>query len=78
MKKLEEETFFNDKLFKIICEKSLKIEISDYKIIRCYSNGQTANQNRTTHSDDDNPNTFTIVYFPNLEWDLRWNGALFF
>ena len=78
MEKLEEDSFFTEKLFKIICEKSLNAEMSNYKIIRCYANGQTANQNGTAHSDDDADNTYTLLYYPNPEWDLRWNGALFF
>ena len=80
MEKLDQESFFQDTLFKIICEKFLKSDPSNYQLITCYANGQTANQNGTAHSDVTEPdaNAFTFLYYPNPEWDLRWNGALFF
>ena len=37
-----------------------------------------ANQNGTAHIDNHLPNTFTFLYYPNLEWHWLWNGALFF
>ena len=51
---------------------------SRFKINRIYANGQTANQNGTAHIDNHLPNTFTFLYYPNLEWHWLWNGALFF
>ena len=48
------------------------------EINRIYANGQTANQNGTAHIDNHLPNTFTLLYYPNLEWHWLWNGALFF
>ena len=78
MEKLEEDSFFKATLFDIICEKHLKEKPSSFLIKRCYANGQTANQNGTAHSDSDAQNTFTFLYYPNPEWELRWNGALFF
>tara|TARA_Y100000590_G_scaffold120934_3_gene138476 strand:- start:1310 stop:1846 length:537 start_codon:yes stop_codon:yes gene_type:complete len=77
MENLHEEDFYNKKLFYIVCDK-LGEKPSSFKIDRCYANGQTANQNGTAHSDDDRPNTFTFLYYPNPEWHWEWNGGLFF
>ena len=71
MEKLEEESFFKEALFDIICEKHLKEKPSSFLIKRCYANGQTANQNGTAHSDSDAQNTFTFLYYPNPEWELK-------
>tara|TARA_B100002051_G_C16674809_1_gene606481 strand:+ start:83 stop:646 length:564 start_codon:yes stop_codon:yes gene_type:complete len=78
MEKLDEIEFFKFDLYNKICNDFLKEKPSNFSIKRCYANGQTANQNGTAHSDDDIPNTYTFLYYPNPEWDLRWNGALFF
>ncbi len=78
MDSLEKESFYHTTLFQIICEKLLKEKVSSFKINRCYANGQTANQSGSAHSDDDRPNTFTLLYYPNPEWHWSWNGALFF
>ena len=80
MEKLNEESFFSKNLYKIICDQHLKAKSNEYQLVHCYANGQTANQNGTAHSDskDLNDNTYTFLYYPNPEWDLRWNGALFF
>ena len=77
MDNLEKESFYHTTLFQIICEK-LNEKASEFKLNRCYANGQTANQNGSAHSDDDRPNTFTFLYYPNPEWHWQWNGALFF
>ena len=78
MEGLEKEDFYSNFLFTIICEKLLKEKVSAFKINRIYANGQTANQNGTAHIDNHLPNTFTFLYYPNLEWHWWWNGALFF
>jgi len=78
MENLHEESFFKNTLFNIICEKYLNEKPSSFSIKRCYANGQPANQNGTAHSDSDAPNTFTFLYYPNPEWEVGWNGALFF
>ena len=80
MEKLDQETFFQDTLFKIICEKFLKSDPSNYQLITCYANGQTANQNGTAHSDVKEPdaNAFTFLYYPNPEWDIKMQGHLIF
>tara|TARA_R100001132_G_C3218477_1_gene58151 strand:+ start:76 stop:609 length:534 start_codon:yes stop_codon:yes gene_type:complete len=78
MDNLEKESFYHTTLFQIFCDEILKEKISSYKINRCYANGQTANQSGSAHIDDEHPNTFTLLYYPNLEWHWSWNGALFF
>jgi len=75
---LEKEDFYSKFLFEIICEKHLKEKSSNFEIQRIYANGQTANQNGTAHIDHHLPNTFTFLYYPNLEWHWIWNGNLFF
>ena len=69
MEKLDQESFFQETLFKIICEKFLKSDPSNYQLITCYANGQTANQNGTAHFDVIEPdaNAFTFLYYPNPE-----------
>ena len=78
MEDLDKEEFYEKYLFQILCDKYLIEKTSAYKIHKIYANGQTANQNGTAHCDDSRPNTFTLLYYPNLEWHYSWNGSLFF
>ena len=38
-------------------------------------NGQTSGQCGTPHTDDGD---LTFLYYPNLEWDVKWQGHLIF
>ena len=46
-----------------------------YTPARIYVNGQTAGQCGYPHSDDGH---LTFLYFPNLEWNIDWQGHLLF
>ena len=69
---LEEQEYFSDFLYNKICTK-LGRKFS--KIDRIYANGQTAGQCGTPHTDEGD---LTFLYYPNLEWDLAWQGNLIF
>ena len=71
--KLENENYFNDYLLNIIRQKS-GID-NTYTPARIYVNGQTAGQCGYPHSDDGH---LTFLYFPNLEWNIDWQGHLLF
>ena len=71
MNELEEESYFNDYLYNIICDKLEK----KYKVKRIYANGQSAGQSGNPHTDDGD---FTFLYYPNPKWELDWNGHLIF
>ena len=71
MNDLEKESYFNDYLYNIICDKLEK----KYKVKRIYANGQSAGQSGNPHTDDGD---FTFLYYPNPKWELDWNGHLIF
>jgi len=70
---LEKEVFFKKHLFSAICEKLERLQ--NAKIERIYANGQTSLQYGEPHQDDGD---MTLLYYPNKEWDLSWNGSLLF
>ncbi len=70
---LEKVKYFNDFLLNIIRQKAQISE--DFSIGRIYTNGQTAGQCGYPHTDDGH---LTFLYFPNLEWEIGWQGHLFF
>ena len=69
---LDKQEYFSDYLYKLIC-KTLDMKFGGFN--RIYANGQTACQNGTPHTDDGD---MTFLYYPNLEWNLTWDGNLFF
>ena len=82
---LEDESYFNDYLYNLICDKLGK----KYEIVEIYANGQSAGQSGYPHTDGtlrSSPNSnkvyypvdFTFLYYPNPEWKLNWNGHLIF
>ena len=74
---LEEDPFFADQIFNIICYrlKDKVKDIHDYKIARCYCNGQTAGQYGTPHPDDGD---LTLLYYVNPVWKWEYQGNLVF
>lgn len=78
MEDLDHDDFYKINLFEIMCKNLLNEKSSNFKINKIYANGQTANQNGTAHCDDSRPGTYTLLYYPNLEWHYSWNGSLFF
>ena len=69
---LENDEYFSSFLYDKICQK-LNMMFSGFE--RIYANGQTACQHGTPHTDDGD---MTFLYYPNLEWNLTWEGNLFF
>tara|TARA_B100001113_G_C20806941_1_gene490750 strand:+ start:77 stop:604 length:528 start_codon:yes stop_codon:yes gene_type:complete len=69
---LEKDEYFSSFLYDKICQK-LNITFRGFE--RIYANGQTACQHGTPHTDDGD---MTFLYYPNFEWDLTWDGNLFF
>ena len=68
---LENERYFNEFLFNMICNKLNK----KFKILRIYANGQTAGQSGVPHRDD---GEWTFLYYPNKKWVTGMEGQLFF
>ena len=69
---LENEKYFNEYLYEIICKK-LNKKFSN--ILRIYANGQTPGQNGSIHRDD---GEMTFLYYANLEWKMEYQGHLNF
>ena len=69
---LEQEEFYSVYLKNLILK---KINLPDVDCIRIYANGQTAGQEGSPHIDDGH---YTFLYFPNLDWNIRWQGHLMF
>ena len=69
---LEREEFYSVYLKNLILK---KINLLDVDCVRIYANGQTAGQVGTPHIDDGH---YTFLYFPNLDWNIRWQGHLMF
>lgn len=69
---LEREEFYSVYLKNLILK---KINLPDVDCIRIYANGQTAGQEGSPHIDDGH---YTFLYFPNLDWNIQWQGHLMF
>ena len=68
---LEKNTYFNDFIFNIICEKLNR----NFLVKRIYANGQTATMCGNPHQDDGD---LTFLYYPNPFWDVKDQGHLVF
>ena len=68
---LEEEPFFRQQLFGLICKQLGR----EYRIERIYANGQTAMQHGAPHVDDGD---VTFLYYCNPIWRPSWKGSLRF
>ena len=68
---LEKNTYFNDYIFNIICEKLNR----NLLVKRIYANGQTATMCGVPHQDDGD---LTFLYYPNPEWKTDYQGHLIF
>jgi len=44
------------------------------RVIRQYANGHTYGLGGSPHVDDTRPGTFTLLYYPHLEWLDQWDG----
>ena len=69
---LENDDYFSSFLYDKICQ-NLNKKFSAFS--RIYANGQTSCQYAVPHIDDGD---MTFLYYPNLEWQLTWQGGLFF
>ena len=69
---LENDDYFSSFLYDKICQ-NLNKKFSTFS--RIYANGQTSCQYGVPHIDDGD---MTFLYYPNLEWQLTWQGGLFF
>ena len=69
---LENDDYFSSFLYDKICQ-NLNKKYSAFS--RIYANGQTSCQYGVPHIDDGD---MTFLYYPNLEWQLTWQGGLFF
>ena len=48
------------------------------RVIRQYANGHTYGLGGNPHLDDNRPGTFTLLYYPNPEWQDAWEGETVF
>ena len=48
------------------------------KVVRQYANGHTYGQGGQPHRDDSREGTFTLLYYPMLEWQPEWEGETLF
>tara|TARA_B100001175_G_C19003416_1_gene400028 strand:- start:7 stop:498 length:492 start_codon:yes stop_codon:yes gene_type:complete len=69
---LENEEYFSDYLYNLICK---KLDINFKSVQRIYANGQTAGQCGTPHTDDGD---LTFLYYPAPHWNISWQGHLIF
>lgn len=67
---LSDNKFFTEHLYSQIEKRIGK----GFSINRVYANGQTFGLDGEFHTDDDNENAYTFLYYPNKEWDLAWGG----
>ena len=47
---------------------------SPLKVLRQYANGHTYGLGGKAHVDDTEAGTYTLLYYPMLEWDRDWGG----
>ena len=69
---LENEEYFKDYLYNLICK---KLDMKFKSVQRIYANGQTAGQCGTPHTDDGD---LTFLYYPMPQWNISWQGHLIF
>jgi hypothetical protein len=48
------------------------------RVIRQYANGHTYGLGGNPHADDNKPGSFTLLYYPNPEWQDDWDGETVF
>jgi SM-20-related protein len=48
------------------------------RVMRVYANGHTYGLGGQPHSDDHRPGTYTLLYYPMLEWKPAWDGETVF
>lgn len=48
------------------------------RVVRQYANGHTYGQGGQPHRDDLREGTFTLLYYPMLEWRPEWEGETMF
>ena len=70
----EKDTYFSQYIFSKV-EKYINKKC---EILRVYANGQTAGQNGCPHLDNVDDKAITFLYYPNPNWDVRWQGHLHF
>jgi len=69
----------NEKFFTIELFSKIKNLIGDnFKILRCYANGQTAFQEAEMHVDSTEEDEYTFLYYPMNEWNVQWKGETVF
>lgn len=52
--------------------------LKGHRLIRCYANGYPYGSDGTVHTDTQQPNTFTTIYYPHYGWDPNWGGETVF
>ena len=57
------------------CEKIVKRNL---KVIRQYANGHTYGLGGQAHQDDVEEGTYTLLYYPMLVWQNKWEGETLF
>ena len=57
------------------CENKVGKSLS---VLRQYANGHTYGLGGQPHIDDEHPDTYTLLYYPMLEWDRIWGGETIF
>jgi SM-20-related protein len=48
------------------------------RVVQQYANGHTYGLGGNAHADDKRPGTFTLLYYPNPEWEDGWEGETVF
>jgi hypothetical protein len=71
---LIDEDFFVEELFLTI----KNLIGNNFKILKCYANGHTAFQDGDFHTDSEETDEYTFLYYPMNDWSLEWNGETVF
>lgn len=66
--------FFTIELFSTI----QKLIGNNFKILKCYANGQTAFQEGEYHVDSQKDDEYTFLYYPMVNWSPEWSGETVF
>lgn len=73
MELINEDFFSVDLLGKI-----KKLTGKKYSLVTVYANGHTYGTKGRPHQDSHDENGYTFLYYPNLEWDVEWQGKTAF
>ena len=55
-----------------------RLKLEGHTLVRCYANGMPYGSDGMVHTDSQDPNAYTIIYYPAERWSPNWGGETIF